>query len=116
MIKEKPVSPPPDPAQTEIFRRWLQDLWNNFPKMDSFTPNLIPVSVGAHSSSEQEFTVAGLNKQDVVTVNPPGFVAGIALGGARVADNGKIRIVFANVTAGALTPPAGVYAVYAIRR
>lgn len=74
-----------------------------------FTASLTPASVSANSSSDEAFTVTGVRSGDVVEFSPPGHTAGILIGKARVSATNTVRIEFANVTAGALTPPAGVY-------
>lgn len=72
---------------------------------------LTPASVGVTTSAEQTFTVPGLLAGDQIS--------GISLQGAwtnltdivnyRVVSNNTLGISFQNTTAGALTPPAGVY-------
>lgn len=73
--------------------------------------SLTPASVGSATSAEQSFTVPGLQVGDQVS--------GISLQAAwtsltgivnlRVVSANTLGISFQNNTAGALTPPAGVY-------
>lgn len=74
-----------------------------------FSVSLTPASVAANTSVEEEFTVTGVQVSDVVTFSPPGHTNGILVGKARVSATNKVRIAFGNLTAGALSPPAGAY-------
>lgn len=80
-----------------------------------YTTSLTPASVPANSTSEQSFTVTGLSTNDLVWLNGPAPTAGVVPVHTRVSAADTIRIVFANVTAGALTPASGTYLVLAIR-
>jgi hypothetical protein len=77
--------------------------------------SLTPAQVAAGTSVEQTFPLAGVVIGDSVVVNPQVFLAGVLVLGARVVTNGSIAVTFANVTAGALTPPAGIYTVLVVR-
>ena len=74
-------------------------------------PVLTPTSVGATTSAEQQFTVAGVQLGDEIgSVNFQGAITSlIDIVNVRVVANNVIGISFQNVTAGGLTPPAGVY-------
>lgn len=78
-------------------------------------PTLTPASVGANTTAEQDFTVAGLTTADKVFVNGPAPTAGTGIAGARVKADDTLSITFVNATGGALTPAAGVYHILAIR-
>lgn len=81
----------------------------------TYRPSLTPSAVSANTSAEQTFSVPGLVVGDIVTVNPPSNVAGLALTHARVSAADTLAITWANVTAGSLTPPSGTYLVGAVR-
>lgn len=62
------------------------------------------------SVEERTYTVNGLQLGDVVTVNPPSFVATVAVGPARVSAANTLAISFL-ATAGTPSIPAGNYLV-----
>jgi hypothetical protein len=77
-------------------------------RFDVISQTLTPASVGAATSAEQTFTVAGLVTTDIVIVEGnTGNATGIV--GARVSAANTLAIKFVNPTAGALTPGAGTY-------
>ena len=75
--------------------------------------SITPASVATATTAAQTFTVTGLGVivgDQVSAVSPPSNTpAGVYPAYATVTAADTISIVFANVTAGALTPPAGVY-------
>jgi hypothetical protein len=77
--------------------------------------SLTPSSVSGQSTSEQTFAVAGLAPGDAVWVSPPARTNNTALAGARVSAPNTLALTFTNPTTGALTPPAGIYIVGAMR-
>lgn len=62
------------------------------------------------SVEERTYTVSGLLVGDVVTVNPPSFVATVAVGPARVSAANTLAISYL-ATAGTPSIPAGNYLV-----
>jgi hypothetical protein len=80
-----------------------------------YTPSITPASVGAATVAEQTFTVTGLTTADKVIVNPPAIGNATGVAGARVSAADTLAIRFVNPTAGALTPSAGTYTVFAFR-
>jgi len=81
-----------------------------------YAPSLTPALVAANTSAEQTFTVAGLSTSDKVMVNSIAALGdGLAIVGVRVSAADTLAIRFANLTAGDLTPAAGVYPVVATR-
>lgn len=80
-----------------------------------YLPTWTPATVAANTTVEQTVTVAGLTAADTVEINPPGSVAGIGIAGARVSAANTLAVTFANLSAGTLAPPAGVYRVKAVR-
>ena len=75
--------------------------------------SITPASVATATTAAQTFTVTGLGVivgDQVSAVSPPSNTpAGVYPAYATVTAADTISIVFANVTAGALTPPAGLY-------
>jgi len=74
-----------------------------------------PSSVGANSTTEENFVVTGFAVGDAVAVSMPGVVVGISAPNARCATKGVVSILFANNTGGALTPPSGEYLFFRVR-
>jgi hypothetical protein len=67
---------------------------------------LSPVSVGVTTSTEQTFTVTGLNLGDFIDVSKPTTQPGLALGNCRVSASNTLAINFVNITAATITPTA----------
>lgn len=76
---------------------------------------LTPTEVATITTAEQTFTVPGLKTTDMVYVNSPALVAGVALANARVSAANTLALTFVNPTAGGVTPGAGVYTVTVVR-
>ncbi len=73
-------------------------------------PTLTPVAVGAATTAEQNFSLAGLQPNDFINVSFNGAqTAGIAVENARCVTAGVLTLAFSNDTAGTLTPAAGIY-------
>ena len=78
-------------------------------------PTLTPVSVAWSTTTEQTFTVTGLNVGDFVDVSKPTNQPGLALGNCRVSAANTLAITFINVTT-TLTPTAAeIYTVVVTR-
>ena len=80
-------------------------------------PSITPSSVATVITAAQNFTVPGLLTTDIVNVL--GYngsqTAGIFIAEADCLNNNVLTIQFGNVTAGSLTPAAGVYTVQVTR-
>jgi hypothetical protein len=80
-------------------------------------PTLTPAAVLTYSSPAQTFNLPGLQTTDQVIVI--GFngvqTSGIVIAEADCLVAGQISIQFANITAGTLTPAAGVYTIQVVR-
>lgn len=73
-------------------------------------PVLTPAQVLQATTAVQNFTVPGLLTTDIVRVHFAGVsTAGVFVCSSRVSAADTLALTFANVTAGALTPAAGVY-------
>jgi hypothetical protein len=88
----------------------------NIQKSVVLTTSLTPASVASATTAAQSFTVSpslGLVIGDQVSaINPPSYTpAGVYPVGGIVTAADTISITWANVTAGALTPPAGTYTI-----
>jgi hypothetical protein len=75
--------------------------------------SITPASVATVTTAGQSFTLTGLGVavgDQISAVQPPAITpAGVFVVGASVTAADTVQIVWANVTAGSLTPPAGVY-------
>ena len=80
-------------------------------------PNLTPVAVLTAVSPAQTFNVPGLLTTDIIIV--VGYngtqTSGIVIAEADCLTNGVLSVQFANITAGTLTPTAGVYTIQIVR-
>jgi len=76
---------------------------------------LTPASVATITTAEQTFTVPTLAVGDLVFVNSPSLVAGVAVANARVSAANTLAITFVNPTAGSVTPASGSYTILVIR-
>lgn len=80
-------------------------------------PSITPSSVATVTTAAQTFSVPGLLTTDIVNVL--GYngtqTAGIFIAESDCLTNNVLSIQFGNVTAGSLTPAAGVYTVQVTR-
>lgn len=81
------------------------------------SPSLTPVAVATAITASQTFTIAGLQTTDIVSVI--GYngsqTAGIIIAEADCLTANILSIQFGNVTAGSVTPAAGVYTIQIVR-
>jgi hypothetical protein len=80
-----------------------------------YSQTITPASVAAGTIAEQTFTVNGLTTADKVLVIPPAIANATGIVGERVSAANTLAMRFANPTAGALVPTAGVYTIVAFR-
>ena len=79
-------------------------------------PSLTPAAVATATTAAQTFTVPGLLSTDYVMVScQAAQTAGVFIADARCSADNTLSIQFGNVTAGSLTPTAGIYIVDVIR-
>jgi hypothetical protein len=85
----------------------------NIQKSAILTASITPAAVAAATTAGQSFTLTGLGvvvgDQVAVSGVPAITPAGTFPIGANVTATDTVQIVWANVTAGSLTPPAGTY-------
>ena len=73
-------------------------------------PSLTPVAVAANITAEQNFTITGLLVGDIVRMSSNAAqTAGVIISSARVSATDTLTVSFGNLTAGSLTPVAGIY-------
>ena len=72
-----------------------------------FTATIDPASVAAGATSEQTFTVAGVQVGDLIfEVIKPTHTVGVVVAGARVPAANQVAVALANPTIGAVDAPA----------
>lgn len=80
-------------------------------------PSITPAACAGAVTATQTFNVAGLQTTDIIKVL--GYngaqTLGILIGEADCFNAGVLSIQFGNVTAGSLTPAAGVYSIQIVR-
>jgi len=74
---------------------------------------LSPAVVVANSTSEQQFTVEGVDVGMTLAVNKPTTQAGLALASARAVAQDTVALTFINVTAASITPTASETYIFA---
>lgn len=65
-----------------------------------------PAQVAINTTTEQTFTLQGLQLGDIVAVTKPTAQAGLGIVNSRVTAVNTLGITFVNATAGAITPTA----------
>jgi len=80
-------------------------------------PSLTPVAVTTLSSAAQTFNIPGLLTTDIINVIGlnGSQITGIVIAEADCLTAGVLSIQFANITAGTVTPTAGVYTIQIVR-
>lgn len=77
---------------------------------------LSPAIVNANTTSEQTFTLPGLQIGDSVTVSKPSYQAGLGIVNCRVSAKDTVAIEFMNNTGSGITPTASEVYVFEINR
>lgn len=117
-MNEKGIDPPQTLGVSNweaYWVKWFKRLADVFPKTETYSETLTPVSVAANTTAEQTFTVAGLTTSDIVTVNKPSLDAGIGIANARVSAVDTLAITYGNFTGGAIVPTAETYKIVSVR-
>jgi hypothetical protein len=79
------------------------------------TASITPAAVPAQSCSDQAFAVTGVQvADDLGSVKPPAALGNVSVSGY-ASGAGQVTLHFCNVSATAVTPPAGVYSFLAMR-
>ena len=125
-MNEKGIPKPPDIRNwirldgeiyilTEEAWRWISRVFTNYPKVQTQDITLDPVAVLANTTSEQTFTVQGLEVQDRVILNKPTHTTGLVIGNVRVSATNTLAVTFGNLTANPIDPPSESYRVSSVR-
>jgi hypothetical protein len=80
-------------------------------------PSLTPAAVTTLSSAAQTFNIPGLLTTDIITVIGlnGSQITGIIIAESDCLTAGVLSVQFANITAGTVTPTAGVYSIQIVR-
>jgi len=98
-----------------LFRRWFDDLWRNYPKIQTFTKALDPGTVSAGTESVSTITVTGVTTDDSIVVNKPTNDAGLDLVTAWASASGVVSVKFRNPSGGDISPGEETYKIVATR-
>ncbi len=110
LMSFRPISRPEGISDLpEKFQRWLWQVQGLLTLTKTYTATINPVSVPANSTSEQEFTVTGVNTNDILTVNKPTHTAGLIIGNVRASASDTVAITFGNITGSAIDPIEETY-------
>lgn len=124
---EKGISKPPnntymveDNKPSTEYWRWFSEIYNNFPKVQTFDAVITSTNtVAAQSTSEENFnigTVAVVSVRDRVVVNKPTHTSGLGIGNARIVSVGTVGVTFVNVSTSAILPPSETYRFSVVRK
>jgi len=100
---------------SHVWKRWYTKLIGLLKIINMYEPEFAPTAVAANTTSEQEFTITGINSGDVIVVNKPTHQTGLGIVGARASAASKVAITYMNTTGGSITPTTETYRVTAIR-
>lgn len=78
--------------------------------------SVTPASVNAATAVERDVNVTGAQVGDIVICNPAATGNATLVGAARVKSAGVVSVQYVNPTAGALTPGAGTYTFFLLRK
>lgn len=111
-----------DPPQTlgiaswdKYWLLWIKRLADVFPKTQTYSQELTPVSVAANTTADQTFTVTGLVVSDIITVNKPSLDAGIGIVNVRVSAVNTLAITYGNFTGSPIVPSSETYTIVSVR-
>lgn len=89
----------------------LQDLGSTSPIQGIYNIKqvLTPASVGANTTSEQTFTVPGVQVGDSVDINKASHQTGLSIGNVRVSAANTLAIQYVNTSGAAIVPTSEQY-------
>lgn len=95
---------------------WFSRLAEVMPLINEFRVSLDPTSVSANTTSEQTFTVPGINAVDIIlSITKPTHTSGLGIVGHRVSAKDTIAITFMNTTVGSIDPGSETYIIIVLR-
>jgi len=92
--------------------RWYADVED---AIKVYSVTIDPSAVAANSTSEQTFTVTGINSLDKIVINKPTHTAGLGICNVRASAKDTIAITFFNITGSSIDPGSEKYNIIAIR-
>lgn len=116
-ITEKGIHVPPNIVHKdtpELFQ-WLSYLQMWFPKIHTYEESINLASINATTYSTQTFTVAGLDTDDIILVNPPALTSGLYLLSSRVSATDTLSMTFYNSTGAPIDEAAATYKIMTCR-
>src|ERR1700731_2906002 len=100
-----PIVQPTNPMQAAI-PQGASGFGNAGGAVTVYTSTQSPVGIATITAAEQSLTVTGLLATDLVIVNTPVTVAGVAVALPRVSAANTLKLVLGNSTGATLTPTA----------
>lgn len=97
------------------WERWLGLVSEQVFRRDKYSVTINPTSVSANTTSEQAFTVNGVDAGDVVIVVKPTHTAGLGIVNARVSGTNELSITFMNATGSPIDPPSETYTIFVMK-
>lgn len=98
------------------FIPWLYSFLTRVHHTVIYDATINPAAVSANTTSEQTFTVNGLNTTDILVVNKPSHNAGLGIVNARVSAANTLALTFMNTTGFSINPGEEVYRIVAFKR
>ena len=92
--------------------RWYNDIEMAF---QHYEITLDVASVAANVTSEQTFSVKGINSSDTLIINKPSHTIGLGIVNVRASAKDEIAITFMNATGSVIDPSSEEYILVAIR-
>ncbi len=112
----KPINRPDGIREfNKLFRRWLYKVTDLLTLTKTYSLVINPASVNASTTSEQTFTLNGIDMNDIITINKPTHTEGFGIGNVRAAA-GQVIITFFNVTGSAIDAPSETYTLKTTRK
>ena len=100
-----PLHLPSGPMTLQL-TKFFRQIITSVPRTATYEVELNVANVPANSTSQQNFTVVGLELDDIVYVNQPTNLATIYVLSAWVSAKDQVTMLFWNNSGGAVDPPA----------
>ena len=95
--------------------RWVLRVIDAVPNIRTYSVAFNPASVAANSESVQTIAIAGVETQDIITVNKPTNTAGLDITQAWVSAADVVSVKFRNHTGLPIDPGSETYLIQAVR-
>lgn len=115
-IKRYSPAPVREEQGTVNWQRWYNEVTGKSSELVLYEQTLTPSSVGANTTSEQTFTITGVDANDYcVSIEKLTHQAGLGVVNKRVSAANQIAITYMNTTAGSITPSSETYKIFILR-